>query len=317
MTLPALFQLRSLIPPDQPFTIVCPKKLETLWQCVPWVDNVLSFTGKRIAGQLNHELAELTPAACVILPNSFGSAWDLWHTGMPIRIGRSGRGRGAMLTHRLPKWQRRAGHDRHHEARKYLEIAACCGATDWSTDFPSLTVADDSAANSPVPTAAVPTLVLAPGAAYGPAKQWPSQAFNHVARWWTAEHGRVVVVGAPGEEHAAHATVDGCPDAINVVGRTDLRQLMGLLKQADCIVANDSGAMHLGAALSCRGVALFGSTDPVATGPLGGQWVVLQEPTPCAPCLSRTCKRADAPYECLTRITPETVIESINYLRTR
>jgi len=198
----------------------------------------------------------------------------------------------------------------------YLELAAAFGPVDWSTACPSLAVPDAEAlaGKAGVEASAGPWLVLAPGAAYGPAKQWPAEHFAAVARWWRGRGGRVVVVGTSKEREAGEAIRAAIPEALNLAGQTSLHELMAVLALCDLAVTNDSGAMHLGAALGCRGVAVFGSTDAVATGPIGGRWVLLADPPACAPCLRRTCDRTDRPYECLLRIEPAAVIEAVEGL---
>ncbi|MCF7853186.1 MAG: glycosyltransferase family 9 protein, partial [Candidatus Pacebacteria bacterium] len=156
-----------------------------------------------------------------------------------------------------------------------------------------------------------------PGAAYGPAKQWPVDNFRQVADAWTAEGGRVVVVGTNAERDAAVEIIDPRSNNLNLCGKTSLSQLMAVLKTVALCVANDSGAMHLAAGLGTPGVAIFGSTNPDATGPLGAPWVVLANPPACAPCFARECQRPANRYQCLTAITPDHVMQALTFLEKR
>lgn len=315
MTLPAVYRLRTIVPPGHQLQILAPRKLAALWQSVPWVDQVLVFAGKRLDEAERAAVAAAAPGVTVVLPNSFGAAWDLRRAGLPHLLGRTGRGRALLLTHRLPAWRRRPGHDRYHQVSEYLDLAAACGAKTEDLTYPPLAPRLSPADAAPLPAwtrGAGPLLIIAPGAAYGPAKQWPVESFRTVARWWSSQTaGRVIAIGAPGEEAAATAAVVDCPGAVSLAGQTTLPQLMALLQAARCVVANDSGTMHLAAALGRPGVALFGSTDPIATGPLGGRWLVLRHPLPCSPCLARTCHRNDQPYECLHRLPPDLVTAAL------
>jgi heptosyltransferase-2 len=318
MSLPGVYRLRRLVPAGWTTTVLAPAKLAALWSSVPWIDRVITFADKRLSSTERQAVRQADPGVTVVLPNSFGAAWDVWRSGAGMIVGRSGRGRGVLLDAPLPAWSRVAGQDEFHEVRKYLEIAIACGSCDWNTDFPSLepnlTDQERAAVDAMLPTDQ-PLLVLAPGAAYGPAKQWPVAYFNAVARWWTESRGgRVIACGAPGEEDVAAAATEGCSGAVSIAGKTSLAQLMYVMSRSDCVVANDSGAMHLAAALGCSGVALFGSTDPIATGPIGGRWVARHQRLPCAPCLQRSCPRSDVPYECLKTISPQDVIECIEFL---
>ena len=123
-----------------------------------------------------------------------------------------------------------------------------------------------------------------------------------------------MAVGSESEIRIGDWVTAECPRSVNLAGKTTLSQLISILSRAKCVLTNDSGTMHLAAALNKMGVAIFGSTDPVATGPLGGQWIVLRQELYCSPCLKRTCYRKDTPYECLKSITPNTVIENIQLL---
>ncbi len=317
MALPGVYRLRNLVPPGGRTTVLAPAKFADLWRSAPWIDQVITFAGRRLSAAERRQVRAAEPGVSVVLPNSFGAAWDLWRSGGGYIVGRAGRGRTWMFRGRLPEWRREAGHDKEHEARKYLELAAACGSRHWHTDYPALEpqLTDEArAAMDALVPANERLLAIAPGAAYGPAKQWPVGYFNEVARWWTAQHGRVIVCGAPGEEAVAMSAIADCRGAASIAGKSSVAQLMYVLAGVDCVLTNDSGVMHLAAGLGKDGVAIFGSTDPVATGPLGGRWVVMRHPLPCSPCLQRTCRRTDAPYECLKTITPQNVIDSIECL---
>ncbi len=317
MTLPGVYALKQCLPISASLIVLTPEKLAALWSSVPWVDTIISFAQKRLDENSRQRIIELQPEACVVLPNSFGAAWDLWRADLPHLIGRTGRGRGALLHHRLPVWKRHPGQDRYHEARKYLEIAGACGSSYWDVRVPPLRPALPTDGQIPAydrKLSQQPLLVLAPGAAYGPAKQWPSQYFHALARWWSNTHGMVIAIGVKEESELADHVLADCPNAINLAGKTSLPHLMQVLNHARLVVSNDSGTMHLAAALGKTGIAIFGSTDPIATGPLGGKWTVMKMPLPCSPCLRRTCHRTDHPYECLTAITPEKVIEKAEEL---
>ncbi len=315
MSFPGVYRLGELVPAGLPRLVLCPEKLRPLWAAVPWIDRVIGFTGRRLAPNVIKQLQALNPGVSVILPSSFGSAWDLWKAGLPNRIGREGRGRKLLLHHRLPAWRRVPGQDQYHQARHYLQIAAACGATAWNCDYPKLVLDTNETAEQKLVDLPEPLLVIAPAAAYGAAKQWPVEYFREVAESWCAASGGVVAVGAPGEESIAGQAVADLPQARNLAGKTSLGELMYILQRARGVLANDSGVMHLAAALGKDGVAVFGSTEPLATGPVGGRWHVHRQKLPCAPCLDRNCRRRDVPYECLRAVQPAAVIESLARFR--
>ncbi len=148
---------------------------------------------------------------------------------------------------------------------------------------------------------------LSPGAAYGPAKRWPPERFAAVAANLQEELGaRIVLLGGPEDrevaaqvkEHLRHPVLD-------LVGQTELRQALGVLSLLQLLITNDSGLMHGAAALGVPLIALFGSTDPEATGPFTPKATVLRHPLPCSPCLKRTCEEG---YRCLTDISVAQVL---------
>ena len=315
MTLPALYQLRKAMPENATFDIACPEKLETFWQCVPWVDNVISFKSKRVTDESQRLINELEAGVAVVLPNSFGSARDLFCSSIPIRLGRKGRFRGYMLTHKLPPFKRKKGEDKYHQASEYFDLIEPFGQVSRTIKYPPLY----SGLVLPGTAAAVmkramrtsikgrPLLLMAPGAAFGPAKQWPVHYFAELSELWTQQGGAVVIVGTPSEMHICSEVASNCKSVFNLAGQTDLRDLIAIIRMAHVCVTNDSGSMHLAAACDATGIAVFGSTSPIATGPLGGKWLIASDEAECAPCLKRECPLKTKQYHCLTGVSVEDV----------
>ena len=154
-------------------------------------------------------------------------------------------------------------------------------------------------------------LAIAPGAAFGPAKQWLPEYFLEVARWHGGKGGRVVLVGTAKEQPVTAWLAERMPGTLDLAGKTSIDELMSVLATAKSVVANDSGAMHLAAAVGTPGVAVFGSTDPIATGPIGAPWRIIASPELCRPCFHRTCPLSDHPYKCLREISPHLVISEL------
>ena len=308
MTVPAVYKLSQLLPEGKKMMVLTKKALSSLWKAYDFVDEVIEMEDKRITPEAAKRMAELNPGVAVVLPNSFGSAKDLFGKGIPVRIGRKGRGRGLLLTHKLPGWYREPGKDTHHQLREYLQLAKACGSSEWNADCPPADpgVSDDRL-NELGFDLSKKWLVLAPGAKFGPAKQWPVEYHREIAQWWTKEHGRVAVMGAPDEQETCSAVAEGIEGAVSFAGKTSVSELMAILGKAAASVVNDSGAMHLAAAMGGGGVAVFGSTEEIATGPVGGRWYILNDRLDCAPCLQRTCEVAGRDYDCLKGITPERV----------
>ena len=332
LALPAIYRLKCLLPPGAGLFVLCSDKLAPIWRCLPWVDRVIPFPGSRADQAARAEIRRLNPGAALIVPNSFGAAWDLFGLAIPVRVGRAGRLRSLLLTDRLPPLPPPAERRDRHQLSEYLELVSRFGGAENPGSLghgvtESSAAAEISWVPAPVTAgdfAAVagklglpddrPLLALAPGAAYGPAKQWPATHFREVARWWTDRGGRVLVVGSPKEAAVGDEVLSGMAGGVNAAGRTSLPEMLALLGGCRALVSNDSGAMHLAAAAGVSGVALFGSTSAVATGPLGGRWVVLEEKMECSPCFQRNCRFTGTACRCLQAIPAARVCAAMEWL---
>ena len=158
-----------------------------------------------------------------------------------------------------------------------------------------------------------PLLGLCPGAEFGPAKRWPVDHFAAVARRWQDEGGAVWLFGSPRDAELGAAIASAVPGALNLAGRTRLTEAVDLLALTDAVVSNDSGLMHVAAALARPLVALFGSSSSEHTPPLGERQTILSRDLPCRPCFQRECPLGH--LRCLTEITPEQVWTALAGLR--
>lgn len=245
-----------------------------------------------------------------VLPPSFSAAWMAWCSRAPERIGYRGQLRGPLLApalrHRLPP---RAA----HLAQEYLDLLD--PAPELEDHPPRLAVAPCWAEERLGPLCRkLPErfAALAPGAIYGPAKAWPAEHYRDLARALAADGLPVVVVGSPAEAGIGEAIREGSPGVLNWCGATDLAGLAAVLSRADLVVSNDSGPMHLAAALGRPQVAIFGSTSPAWTRPVNPRAAVLATGISCSPCFRRTCREDH--YRCLREITPEQVLEAVRTL---
>ncbi|MDO8358317.1 MAG: glycosyltransferase family 9 protein [Nitrospirota bacterium] len=151
-----------------------------------------------------------------------------------------------------------------------------------------------------------------------PTKRWPASSFAEVADQLQQEGcGAVVMIGGP-DERVDVAAVKGemKTPAIDLAGATTVGLLPALLSKASMLITNDSGPMHIAAAVGTPVVALFGPTSEVRTGPYGAGHAVLTEPVPCRPCFSRTCHNS-LPLECLKMVSPQQVLAAARAQRFR
>jgi heptosyltransferase-2 len=247
----------------------------------------------------------------VVLPNSFDAALTPWLAGIPRRVGFSADGRRWLLTDPVPRPRRRPGR---HQAESYLDLARALGATG-SADL-QLPVSDRAhgRAAALLCTAGIAVgdalVAIGPGSIYGGAKRWPADGFARVADALVERRGaRIVLVGSA-REGAILAEVASRmrQPVVNLAGRTELPALAGVLARARLLLANDSGAMHLAAAVGTPVAAVFGPTDADATAPLGGGHRIVREPVPCSPCLFRECP---IDHRCMRRLGVERVLREV------
>lgn len=298
MAFPAVRALKAGRP-DVKLTVFGPEKLRELWESQPEVDRYIGKDGKEgllaVARRLRR--AGIRFDAGILLTNSTRSTLEFWLAGIPRLVGYKGSLR-ARLLHQTVKEPKVKGPPLHH-ARRYLHIARSCGAE-----------VTDALLTPPAPPAApVLRVGICAGAEYGPAKRWPLERFAEVIRQAGALRPQIewVFLGAPGEAAMGErlsAEVGGVCHR-NLVGKTRLSELIAELRGCRLLLTNDTGTMHLAAALGVPTVSLFGSTEPVLTGPLGDRHTVIRHHVPCSPCFKRECPFGH--YDCLTRITPDEV----------
>ncbi len=315
MSLPAQAMLRRLFPKAH-VSVFFPEGQQALYGGLRIADERIAygwrpdgFAGKdrrafvRLLRQGHYDMA-------LLLPNSWDSAFAAWLAGIPHRVGYAAHGRRMLLTHAVVQ-QEGAGR---HQADKYRLLVQALGDVS-AQGLPEFRPAqqDKDWARALLAAAGSKRLIaLHPGAAYGPTKRWFPERFVALAQRLSVQDGtRVLLLGSAKEKAALQEFLkDMRLPMLDMMGKTDLAQLMALIACSDMLVANDSGPMHLAALLGTPVVALFGSTDPAATAPLGPHSIVRKE-VACSPCLKRTCHNAAHSLECLDMITVDEVIHVI------
>ena len=256
------------------------------------------------------QLREMRADAILLLPNSFSSAWRASRAGIGERGGYRAGGRGWMLTRGV-----RHPRGRVHQIEYYRSLVRGLGLETGASQpritarVETLTDAAALLATHGVPPGAA-LVGFAPGAAYGHAKRWPpARVAGVIAR--LAERGATaVLVGAAADRDTARGIESSLPAGtplVDLVGRTTLRQLVGVVARCAAFVSNDSGAMHVAAALGVPLTAIFGPTDERVTSP-GGRADLIVSNVFCRPCLLRECP---IDHRCMKRIDVETVLQSV------
>ena len=303
MAFPAVRNLKTFLGPGK-LTVAAPEKLAALWQACPFVDEVIALTQSKNIWTTGRQLRAGKFKSAILLPNSLRVAAEAALAFIPQRIGYARDGRSFLLTKNVTVPPRNPV--RLHQRFYYLHLIAALHETADET-LPALRV------SPPTPgTNEKPYLALCPGAEYGPAKRWPVDRFAIAGKQLAEKHGlRLVLFGAAGDAPVAAELAALLPAAENRAGQTSLAEFMSALAAAKLVLCNDSGAMHLASALGTPTVAIFGSTEPLLTGPLGPRTAVLRHHVPCSPCFLRECP---IDFACMHSITPEMAIAAAEKL---
>jgi heptosyltransferase-2 len=284
--------------PDAHVTVLAPEKIAAVWRLVAEVDAVLSLG----SGALWHvvRLLRRQPRfdAGIVLPNSFRSALELWLGGVPRRVGYAGHHRRWLLNQPVRKPPH--GGPPPHQVEHYLGIARSLGI---AAEVGEITAVGREIA----PMLLGPRFGLCPGAEYGPAKRWLPERFAETA---AALGGHWVLFGTSKDEEigAQIVTILG-ETCTNLIGQTTIEQLIEELRQCALLLTNDTGTMHLATLLGVPVVAVFGSTAPRLTGPLGRKSRVVRHQVECSPCFLRECP---LDFRCMKAVTVEEVAAAIS-----
>ena len=262
-------------------------------------------------------LRRLRPARVLLLTPSFSSAWLAWLSGAHRRIGWPEQGRRWLLNRPV----RRARRGAEHIVEEFKALAVQAGGAGFPRDpqLPRLPAAEEEAErllegaglDAGGPGTATRQVALCPGVMYGTAKQWPIERFRALRQILEAKGCRGWVIGAATDRDAGERILSGAAEGwVNLAGRASLTVSGSLLRRCDAAVCNDTGVMHLAAAVGTPVVALFGPTEPRWTGPRGPVTRVLQHGCACVPCYARTCGEGHPP-PCMAAITVEEVAAAI------
>ncbi len=318
MALPLVADLRRAWP-DARLAVAARGPVALLFEMVSGINEVITLRGGGGLSALTAMSANATTlrsAACdaaLLLPNSFVSAWTALRAGIPERWGFRTDARGPLLTRAFKRPKKNV-----HQAAYYQSLAAELGVMAGPL-VACVTVTDASRTRAAelLETvgvgATIAYVAMAPGAAYGRAKQWPPARFAELVTLLSARGLRSVLIGARPDIAVCREIVSLAPSAIDLSGHTDLGALAAVLARARAVVSNDSGAMHLAAAAGARVVAVFGATNEKKTAPLaasvdGPAATVIATDVWCRPCMLRECP---IDHRCMTGISAKRVLEAI------
>jgi lipopolysaccharide heptosyltransferase II len=346
MTTPALLRLREKFP-DAHITLLTPEKLKDLWLDHPVIDETISIKTGELLLSVSRKLREQKFDLAIVFPNSPRSAMEVWFGMIRQRIGYARPWRNFFLTQTIApradavKMRKRPvaeirrivaqseiqianrksqiANPLAHQIHEYLHLAAALGANPEPLP-PQLFVSPEEieAAKKKFGLDKIsnPIFGLNPGAEYGPAKRWPIKRFIAAAKEIQQRTNCVWILfggesDSPLTAQIASAIHDSRFRIHDFAGKTSLRELMSLLKLCNVLLTNDTGPMHVAAALGVPVVAIFGSTSPELTGPISSgelRHQILKSDAPCSPCFLRECP---IDFRCMNDITVERVVEAV------
>ncbi len=347
MTTPALLRLREACPQAR-LVLATPAKLADLYLRHPALDEVIPLVPRDSLWAASRRLKTQSFDLAVLFPNSPRSALEVWLARIPRRLGYAHPWRTWLLSHPVPRpaafhpmakktpgqirrllSRNQAGArpvvpEKAHHLYHYLHLVAALGANPEPL-APRIEVGTEEieACNKKFGFAADPAiswLGINPGAEYGPAKRWPWERFAETMSMVAAQTacGWLLLGGGGDAELCARierAFREGLarnsthpPHLLNLAGRTTLRELCAVLKKCRLLITNDTGPMHVAAAVGTPVAAIFGSTSPELTGPglpNDPHHRIIRHTPACAPCFLRQCP---ADNRCLSGITPAQLV---------
>ena len=319
--------------PDMLLDVAAPSALVAIFERMPEVNDIIPLPFKHgrldfmMRRRIGHSLRQTHYDIAWVLPNSWKSALLPFFAGVKRRIGWRGEGRYLLLNdlRKLHKTQWPL------MAERFLALAdlspdhSACPPNATEPTFqqrypallPELVVTDQQRT---ITGQAVhfqpddrPLLALCPGAAFGWSKRWLPTYFSAVANHYLKQGFRVAILGSPDDQPIAEtimaATEQQC---LNWVGQTTLAEAIDLLSLATVVVTNDSGLMHIATALKRPVVAIYGSSSPAFTPPLGNNVTICYLGIECSPCFARDCPLKH--FRCMKELKPQQVITAIDCL---
>jgi heptosyltransferase-2 len=317
MASPVVSAVRKTFPAAK-LSILSKPNMSPFWKSFKEVDEVLILE-KGAPGYLKtiSEIKKRQFDVALSLPSSFSSAFLHFAADIPVRVGWGGEGREIFLTHVVPAPEPR----KKHLVWEYLELirhglGRPIASSAFKLAFP-LDLKISQEAKKLLKSLKVNTkpglVALGPGATYGPAKRWPLDHWKElITQMLEAGKETLLVVGGEEEKEYLSGLWRGLPEKyskrlVSLVGKTNPRVLAAVLDECKLLITNDTGPMHVAAAVGTPTVAVFGSTSPAWTRPFGLGHEVIYKNAECSPCFQKTCPIG---YICLNQITVDEVLRT-------
>lgn len=305
--------------------VLAPGWSQELYSCMPEISELFvmplghsQFQLKK-RWQLGKELRKKKYNQAIILPNSWKSSIIPFAAHIPIRTGWLGEMRFGLLN----DWRILNKKKFPMMIQRFIALGDSKffikSNLDWSNFKPHLSIKSKSKNMKDKLLLLIkkkPFLIVCPGAAYGPAKCWPTEYFAEIINYKKSKNWSIVLLGASSDISMGleiqKLTQNVC---INLIGKTSLIEAITILSFATLVISNDSGLMHIAAALDRPLIAIYGSSNPKFTPPLSEKAKIIYLNLNCSPCFKRKCPLTH--LNCLTQLTPQIVLSAINDLKNK
>ena len=296
--------------PDAHITVAAPSKIASMWKLMPEVSEIIPLSNKSLVATVRSIRRQSRFDVVILFPNSLRTALETWLSKIPRRVGYRGHFRSWLLNQII--YQRETPGPIEHQADRYLRVASELGASVQHNRREALhrVPAISDGTRSVPPADKRMKLALSPGAEYGPAKRWLPHRFAEVAAAVVAKLSVQWILLGTATDMAVGETIaktlgDSC---VNRIGQTTLEQLIDELRECRLLLTNDTGTMHLASLLGVPTVAIFGSTEPRLTKPLGGRQIIVRHQVECSPCFLRECP---IDFRCMKAVRVEEAINAV------
>ena len=288
--------------PDAHITIAAPEKIASVWKLVPEVDEILPVESRSLFSVAKKIRRKDPFDVAIIFPNSLRTALEVWVAGIPRRVGFPGHSRRWLLNQIVADEPRRGPIQ--HQVVRYLRMAREVGAPP---DPPQLRKFLPRIKTNGAPA----KIGLCPGAEYGPAKRWLPERFAEAALAIAEQRPVQWILFGTAADKETGAIIESVLGAhcTNRIGQTTLDQLMSELGECALLLTNDTGTMHLATLIGVPVVAIFGSTEPRLTGPLGSGHDIIRHQVECSPCFLRECP---IDFRCMKAVSVEEVVAAVS-----
>jgi heptosyltransferase II len=311
LTLPAVASIRATYPKAH-IAILAKPWVADIYKLFSDADEMIIyekiFDNPAGVFRLAQTLKEKKFDAAILLQNAVEAAIIAVAARIPLRAGYDSDARGLLLTHSV---RRTPEIKKAHQVDYYLEMVKSLGCVSVDGDMhleTKINLADArNVLRKFIPETKKTIIGIAPGATYGPAKKWFPDRFAAVADTLSEIFSAQVIImgGRADGETAQEIRTLAQTELINLAGKTSLREAICLISQCGLFISNDSGLMHIAGALNIPTVAIFGSTNPVTTAPVGNKSIIVRKEISCSPCLKKTCP---TDFRCMSMISVEDVL---------